>query len=652
MSNVTYSFVGDSSKNELAFESKVSSFGLDHITKKDLVSFYLNFSTQAHFDTGLLPVDGSGILSIRTAGNHTQIGYQHAPGMYYINWGSYEKDPNAQKIYVAQPYRIVIADLHNGNILGARTFYSPVPIQHPAAQLYHVNLPNINCKGYRGNGVGWICLYHTEDITSYPFNEKVAKILERCSGVEAYNDQNMSETDGPRFYQQNNKPSYLWNPNEWQDHSSKFDLSWTLDPDLWIPVLVNHRDDQDRHVADGVPLTYADAILGNYQAYYSDPIKPKLINKIAREDLTVSTSDIFNIFKMTYNSSQEFGSKLISIDPLNSSLKVREQLSKVNIPPITNNENEHNENIYFCDCCESQTFDVEHDEYTTLHSGELYCNECSSEHVVFVDHMQSYFHREDEELYFIHNLDSWIFLPNWNSYLNCNTCGSAHPYDMSKGYMPDMVPIYEKKDFISCNYCTSTIECAMCNNKVVPLVGSKDYGCGTITKFDTFDTYYVCNYCKHNMSNYIEKCSDFNAETILTCLCGCEDKASNFKLTSVSFQIFYDTNLPLHKLITKNYNIVSHSESFDLSDPTIAHTDYKKNHYDNILSSPHFKSYHVLINRMCNTCYTEKPLDQFKSSASLRLTEMLQDADLCEKLASTQSDRKIAGLYIACQNTF
>ena len=100
-----------------------------------------------------------------------------------LTGGSYEGDHEARKYYVAQPYRIVVADLLNGNIYGARTYYSPMPITYPQAPLYHVNLPNINCKGYRGNSVGWICLYHNEDISAYPFNEKLVKILDRCSGT-------------------------------------------------------------------------------------------------------------------------------------------------------------------------------------------------------------------------------------------------------------------------------------------------------------------------------------------------------------------------------------------------------------------------------------------------------------------------------------
>ena len=366
MKNVQYTFVDN--QGSLVFRSTVNSFGLDHVTDKDIVSFYTNFSSAAYFDTGLLPVDGSGLLSIRTAGNHTQIAYQHKPGMYYVNWGTYEGDKNAIKYYVAQPYRIVIADLLNGNIYGARTFYSPVPITHPDLPLYHVNLPNINCKGYRGNGVGWICLYHTEDISSYPFNEKLSKILDRCSGTEAYNDNNMSETDGPRFYRENGKPDYLCNPHQWQSYSNDNGYEWTLDPDLWIPVLVEGHDSQSAHCASGQPLTFVNALLGNYQAYYSDNIIPKPVNSITRHDMNLDPSQVFNWFKVAYNASRVDS---ISVNPYSSTLEIREQLSQSAAPSF---DEDSDEDSWYCEDC-SDTFSEDTSPNSTYNSSYI-CDSC------------------------------------------------------------------------------------------------------------------------------------------------------------------------------------------------------------------------------------------------------------------------------------
>lgn len=387
MKNVQYTFVEN--EGNLTFRSTVNSFGLDHVTDKDLVSFYTNFSGSAYVDTGLLPVDGSGLLSIRSAGNHTQIAYQHKPSLYYINWGAHEGDRNAVKYLVAQPYRIVIGDLLNGNIYGARTFYSPIPITYPEAPLYHVNLPNINCRGYRGNGVGWICLYHSEDVTKYPFNEKVAKLIDRCSGTEAYNDANMSETDGPRFYKDKGKPSYLYDPAQWQEYSQEHGYEWTLNPDLWIPILVKDKDNQDKHYDSGQPLTFVDAILGNYKCYYYDETIPKPVNMIARQDMTLSSSQVFNWFKQSYIASQE---NQTSLDPYSSSLVVRQSQS-VALPIFDPDEEEDESNSWYCEDCED-TFNGNDSSPNSTYTSSFICDSCF-ENYNYCENTSSYHFNED-----------------------------------------------------------------------------------------------------------------------------------------------------------------------------------------------------------------------------------------------------------------
>ena len=420
MNNVNYSFTKLDEGN-IVFRSHVKSFGLDHITDKDITSFYLNFSNHLAFDTGLLPVDGSGLLSIRTAGPCTQIAYQHAPGMYYVNWGQYEGDANAIKYYVAQPYRIIIADLLDGNIHGARTFYSPYPITYPNAPLYHVNLPNINCKGYRGNGVGWICLYHREDISKLPFNEKLAKVIERCSGVEAYNDNNMSETDGPRFYQDHNKPSRLSHPSEWEDYSRINGYEWTLDPDLWIPVLVKDKDNQDKHYSDGQPLTFADALLGNYKSYYQDDNIPKPFNKIAREDYSLSSQEVSKWFISAYNQSL---SEQPTVDPYSSSIQHRVTLATTEQFHWKQEQSEEDDSPFdwYCtDCDEGYTDD---DDMHSTYSSNSICSNCF-ESYVYAYNTQSCHHQEEEIIYLSHS-DIYIYLnASHLDYKYCPNCDSG-----------------------------------------------------------------------------------------------------------------------------------------------------------------------------------------------------------------------------------
>ena len=265
-----------------------SEVSLGTVTKeedKNLISFYVEMSNHAYIDTGIIPLDGTGLLSYRHALNSTQIVYQQKPGIYQISWGERESTKDKPVYMLAQPWRVWIADLLDGELLGVRHFYSPVPVQTPDQQLFHVNLPNLNCLGYNGTSVGWICLYHKHNWKGLTIGEKINRLIELAGGFESYNDANMRRTDGPRFYAKKNKPKYVYDPVAWQKKTEQEGWEWTLNPDLWIPVLVKGIDEQSGHVDGGIPLTLDMAMKGNYHAYYTDKEQPKPFNGLGRVDV-------------------------------------------------------------------------------------------------------------------------------------------------------------------------------------------------------------------------------------------------------------------------------------------------------------------------------------------------------------------------------
>jgi hypothetical protein len=432
-------------KNEqgtYAIRSSVTSFNLDHVTDKDIVSFYNTFSQYASFDTGLLPLNGTGVLAIRTAGPHTQVVTQHAPGLYHVNWGSHEGDKNAKTYYVAQPYRIVIGDFENGNLLGAKMFYSPYPITSPNNILYHVNLPNINCKGYRGNAVGWICLYHKDDWSTLPFNEKVSRFIERCSGVETYNDANMSETDGPRFYASKGKPNYITNPQAWQNKSEEEGYEWTLDPDLWIPVKVKDMDNQGNHDDSGQELTLAMAMLGNYQAYYTDTNIPKMYNVVSRPDFSFADYNIAEFFKKAFALSPVSYNHTAKDNPYAFTVANREKNgSPILNPSLFNhgNDEEDDEDEWTCECCED-TFNNSNNQCTDAH-GNFVCESCIVECYVYIESADAYYYNEDSNLVYS-NYDSETYHSDYDSLAYCESCND---YVGVKGTSPQSKIMLSKK---------------------------------------------------------------------------------------------------------------------------------------------------------------------------------------------------------------
>ena len=393
-SNIEYS-IKNTTENSLVVRASVSSLNLDHFTDKDIVSFYRNFSSYALFDTGLMPLNGTGVLAIRRAGNHTQITFQHEPQINHINWGESEGDPDAKTYTVAQPYRIWIGDLIDGNLFGARMFYSPYPITSPEQPLYHVNLPNTNCKGYRGTGVGWQCLYQNADWTNLPFNEKIIKFAERCSGVEAYNNNNMSETDGPRFYEQKKMPQYVWNPFLWEQKTTDEGLNWVIDETIWVPILVKDQDNQDCHLDKGIPLTIQMAMLGNYKAYYHDENMPKPVNIFSRSDLNFDPNRITNWIARSHHSSTLID-KSVDLLELSKESRLKDFFkSSVNHPlggqDIDDNSEEESQYVTLICPITGNNCDVHEGEIFNDSQSNNYCEPCFLENVVHCENVDDYY---------------------------------------------------------------------------------------------------------------------------------------------------------------------------------------------------------------------------------------------------------------------
>jgi hypothetical protein len=514
---VNYSIV-QSDEGAIAVQSVVRSFNLDHVTEKDITSFYTRFSQFSAWDTGLLPVDGTGTLSIRTAGEYTQFAYQHKPGLHHINWGKSE-GAAAAAYYLAQPYRIIICDMKDGNLLGARMFYSPYPITTPSQPLYHVNLPNINCKGYRGNGVGWICLYQNEDWTELPLNERIVRFIERCSGVETYNDANMSETDGTRFYQEHNKPNYFWDPVQWEQKSSEEGFEWTLDDDLLIPVLVKSMDDQSKHVNGGVPLTFADALVGDYQAYYYDTEHTKPINAIIRPDKELNSHKVLSYFASSYNAASNQNHLLNNTFQSSEDLKQKVGSLEFTSSPLTNAPAAHgsSESLKLCSCCEEEHGE---DDISGDYYGNNVCSNCLDDHYVYIEAADSYFSNEDENIIYIDKYNS-SYHAEYDSIECCENCDEQYAGGGKDNYVSKVVCL-ENNDNV-CPECIHSYvynkgleidNCAICSKELIASLTPGVKVPDLVVPF--FD--YLLNEASSNISSTI-LCSSCQPKVFI-CPCG------------------------------------------------------------------------------------------------------------------------------------
>lgn len=485
--NVKLSIEQNAEAGSFVVRSKTESFNLEHIVDKDIVSFYNELSKYGIVDTGILPLSGSGLLAIRSAGNHTQITFQHAPQISYINWGAREGDKNASTYLVAQPYRIWIGDTIDGNLYGARMFYSPNSITSANQPLYHVNLPNTNCVGYRGNGVGWQCLYHRDDWSKLPFNEKVVRFAERCSGVETFNDANMSETDGPRFYQSEYTKrhpndysafSYLWNPGHWQEKTSQEGIGWALDQSIWIPVKVAGLDDQSKHQEDGTVLTLGMALIGNYAAYYNDPYIPKPINALTRSDLSTNiTPEMVTSWIMrSHNSSKVV---YVPTSSMESSALHRENVAnkKVHIP-VNHDIDDENENIVNFTCpISGQMCSGHEDDVLSDSLDNVYCVSCYEDNVIYCENTDMSYPSDHENVYY-HEPSGNYYDVGGAIYAECPNCKHFHIVSAKIGDKDEDLSKYIYSDDEG-----NEIFCTMCSSEYLssnyPDYKSSCYVCST-----------------------------------------------------------------------------------------------------------------------------------------------------------------------------
>jgi hypothetical protein len=218
------------------------------------------------FDTGFMSQLNTGLLRYRQIGQFSQVTYQVEPQETLISWG--ESEGSSKNLFnLAIPYKIWVADFSKDLLVGLRHFFSPIPAVEIDTTLYHTAFPNTNCKGYQGTSVGWVCLYRTGKDPLVTVSDKIQYAYERESGLsEPYNDNNMSQTDGPRFYKENSINLFK-NGEVWQKRTQEEGLDWVCDASNLIEIRTSQKH-HEKHDSGGSTYTLQAAMEDFYQPYY------------------------------------------------------------------------------------------------------------------------------------------------------------------------------------------------------------------------------------------------------------------------------------------------------------------------------------------------------------------------------------------------
>lgn len=214
-----------------------------------------NHMASSTFDTGVLPVSGTGLLRYQkgvTQDNITieQVAIQIEPRRYNANF-NYAGIANSA--LVSHPYLVLVSDWFNGRFKGCRGYYSPTPIKSDSSPLYHINLPNMNCLGYRDTTVGWICFYPDQETGLEYIDTTTVEGKITYTAARWYDEpfvSTMTETDGPKMYtlyrkaMGRHKPlSTINRPGAFSRRSTKNKTpDWICQEKYLIPILVGELE--------------------------------------------------------------------------------------------------------------------------------------------------------------------------------------------------------------------------------------------------------------------------------------------------------------------------------------------------------------------------------------------------------------------------
>lgn len=393
-------------------------------------SFSTIIDNTAHmksYETGLLPVSTSGLLSYRSRDGYEQIIIQLEPAITSVKWGQSESTRDKTIYSLAMPYKIIVGDFEHGVFLGARHFFSMTPAYSWETQLYATGFSNTNNIGYRNTSIGWICLYHGDTSKIVTLAEKIDYIVWRESGLaEPYNYGNMSMTDGPCFYKKYMlKKNHFHSADEWQKKTKAEGMDWVFDPTNYIPYYADISPKAfaatyvDPKTAKATAYTLRHASYSNYAPYYGRTEEKPINTFVKNKELDA----VMNLLKAAPKA------KMVDFAGFGSP-----KVTKAKAPKLTtmalNQKNILEQKI--CLCCkksfphQTKFTSVITDFYDNLpYQDQEWCSQCVMTASIKMPLLDgSLYSVSTYVLYYSEHFDTYC-LP-WET-IECNNCGETYP---------------------------------------------------------------------------------------------------------------------------------------------------------------------------------------------------------------------------------
>ena len=179
------------------------------------------------------------------------------------------------------------------------------------------------------------------------------------------------------------------------------------------------------------------AMLGNYQAYYTDTYRPKSINALSRSDLKFDPTQITNWIARSHHASSLSDTAYNSME---ASKEIRMDFN-TNIQPggfdiDDEDENEDEDDNMMTIACPitGKTCHVDQNDHMVDSNGNAYCEPCFSENVAFCENTEEYIPINDPKVKWIDGQSIYVNTDH-AEVEDCDNCGTTHIVESNSKFL-------------------------------------------------------------------------------------------------------------------------------------------------------------------------------------------------------------------------
>ncbi len=234
----------------------------------------LKSDTSVSFDTGLIPVSGTGLINLRMDQGEEVAVWQLEPTVQTIVYNGLRRPDRLRRSHdgqgnypadcyykIALPWRLLIGTRFAESAVSVRLLFSDGPITSMDDPLYAPPLPSVSLTGYHEMPIGWVCWHprlrgESPDLAqAFPRYVKALYETVFTDGIGTYDGQ---------YYADHGDNMTIKNLDRWAQLTADHDTDWFVEnlKTLFLPIYKTSAPYRARPTGND-PFTFKDIFTYN-----------------------------------------------------------------------------------------------------------------------------------------------------------------------------------------------------------------------------------------------------------------------------------------------------------------------------------------------------------------------------------------------------